>query len=83
MPYYVYILHSTKTNKYYTGSCEDIEIRLAQHNSGRSKSTRAGAPWIMLYYEQYETRIAAVNSENEIKSKKSRKYIEWLISPVG
>ncbi len=57
MPYYVYILHSLKLNKYYTGSCEDITIRLSQHNTGRNKSTQTGVPWRMLYIEPYPTRV--------------------------
>ncbi len=79
MPYYMYILYSRKLDKYYTGYCEDLDVRLLQHNTGRNTSTKPGMPWQIVYKEIHETRQAAVAREKEIKSKKSRKYIKWLI----
>jgi len=78
--YFVYILYSEISTKYYVGSCEDIAVRLGQHNSGRNKSTKHGIPWEIKYIEQFENRVSAYNREMEIKKKKSRKYIEWIIS---
>ena len=83
MSYHVYILYSVKLDKYYTGSCENVGIRIQQHNTGRNKSTKAGIPWIIKCIEEYNTRTEAVQRESEIKNKKSRKYIEWLISSAG
>jgi putative endonuclease len=84
MSYYVYILYSASLEKYYTGSCEDLSIRLNnQHNRGRVISTKAGIPWILKYTEAFETRSEAVKRENQIKKKKSRTYIELLISSSG
>ena len=84
MPYFTYILFSQKLNKYYIGSCEHVEIRLnQQHNAGRNISTKAGIPWEVKYTETFATRAEAMKRETEIKNKKSRKYIEWLISALG
>ncbi len=80
MPYTTYILYSAKLDKYYTGSCEDISVRINQHNTGRNTSTKPGIPWEIRYTEEYATRSEAFNREAEIKKKKSRKYIEWLIA---
>jgi putative endonuclease len=78
--YYTYILYSSSTDRYYVGSCDDLTIRIAQHNAGRNKSTKAGVPWIIQYTETFSTRSDARKRELEIKKKKSRKYIEWLIN---
>ncbi|WP_092824010.1 GIY-YIG nuclease family protein [Algoriphagus faecimaris] len=32
--YFVYILSSPKTNKYYVGSTDNLESRLKHHNAG-------------------------------------------------
>jgi predicted GIY-YIG superfamily endonuclease len=32
-----------------------------------------------MYSEEFPSRLEAIKKENEIKRKKSRKYIEWLI----
>jgi putative endonuclease len=81
--FFVYIIYSAKWDKYYVGSCNDLEIRVLQHNEGRNISTKHGVPWELKYSASFITRGEATKREKEIKSKKSRKYIEWLISPVG
>ena len=81
--YYVYILQSEKSGKYYTGYCADIEVRLIRHNSGATPSTKSGIPWKLVYFENFSEKSEAIKRENEIKSKKSRKYIENLINSSG
>lgn len=83
MPFITYILFSPSLNRYYTGSCEHIALRLEQHNTGRNTSTKAGVPWKIVYIETFTTRAEAQSREIQIKRKKSRKYIEWLISSAG
>jgi putative endonuclease len=83
MAFYTYILYSEKTDRYYVGSCQDMEIRLMQHNTGRNISTKAGAPWVLKHCETYPTSQLARKRESEIKRKKSRNFIEQLISSAG
>ncbi len=83
MAFYTYILYSEKLDRYYVGSTGDLEERLTYHNSGYAKYTKKGVPWKLAYKEEYSTRSEAVSREMAIKKKKSRKYIEWLISSVG
>ena len=75
-----YILYSAKLNKYYIGSCANIEKRLYEHNIGHSKFTSTGIPWEIVHSEEYPTLIEARQREIKIKKMKSRKYIEDLIS---
>ena len=83
MEYSIYILYSQSLDKFYTGSTQDIAERLRRHNLGHNKFTKTGTPWNLVYTEEYGTRSKAMSRENEIKAKKSRKYIEWLIDSVG
>jgi len=80
MQYTVYIIYSESLNKYYTGSCEDLTIRIAQHNAGRNKSTKPGIPWMIKHTEIFNSLKEARAREAQIKKMKSRKYIEALIS---
>jgi putative endonuclease len=77
MPY-TYILFSVKLNKYYIGACTDINRRLHEHNTGHSKFTSTGSPWVLKYSEIFETLQEAKKRELYIKKMKSRKYIESL-----
>jgi putative endonuclease len=77
--FYVYILKSTLTARYYVGYSENPDRRLLEHNSGKVKSTRLFLPWIKIYAEELPDELAAIRREKHIKSMKSRKYIESLI----
>ena len=81
--YFVYIIYPAIWDKYYIGSCANLDVRIQQHNSGKNISTRHGVPWVLKYTEVCEVRSNAMKREVEIKKKKSRKYIEWLISTIG
>jgi putative endonuclease len=77
--YFVYILHSNTTDRFYVGHTEELQTRFAQHNNGRSRSTKSGIPWDLLYHEEFLTRSEAMKREKQIKSMKSREYIHQLI----
>ncbi|HLZ17503.1 MAG TPA: GIY-YIG nuclease family protein [Cyclobacteriaceae bacterium] len=75
----VYILYSRQIDKYYVGQTENLEGRLQSHLLGISGFTSKATDWIVVYQEAFATRADAIRRENEIKRKKSRKYITWLI----
>ena len=78
-----YILYSETTDKFYIGSTQDLEKRLQRHNSKHMIATKAGVPWKVVWFQNFETRAEAYSKEMEIKKKKSRKYIEWLIDSTN
>ena len=78
--FYTYIIYSSSKNKYYVGQCHDLSQRLDDHNNSRSTYTKTGKPWILSWSKEFTTRSEAIAKETRIKKKKSRKYIEWLIS---
>lgn len=83
MAFYVYIIYSSKLDKYYIGYTENIDVRLLQHNEGISDYTSKVSDWELKYSEGFASREEAHKRELGIKRKKSRKYIEWLINSVA
>jgi len=77
--YFVYILQSVKTDRYYIGSCQNLITRFHEHQSGKNKSTASGRPWNMPYYEVFESRQLACARERAIKAKKSSVSIRRII----
>lgn len=77
--YYIYVLRSLKSNRFYTGSTSNVEKRLADHNSGRSKYTRLIRPFVLLYTEGYATRSEAVKRERFLKTGKGREILKAII----
>ncbi len=80
MPFFVYIIYSSSLDQYYVGHSENIQDRLFRHNNSGSKATKKTNDWTLVYTETFTTKAEAAKRELEIKKKKSRKYIEWLIS---
>jgi putative endonuclease len=78
--YFVYILQSRSSARYYTGQTHDLDARLIYHNSNWSKSLRNRGPWELVYREEYATRSEALRRERQIKSWKDRDMIERLVS---
>jgi putative endonuclease len=80
MSFSVYIIYSQSLDRYYVGHTENMLIRLDQHNEGISKYTSKANDWQLMYTEVFLNRIEALIRERAIKAKKSRKYLEQLIS---
>ena len=78
--WYVYIIYSDKIDCYYTGMTDNLDWRLERHNQGWGRYTKQGIPWRFVHTEKYNSKSDALKREKEIKKKKSRNYIEWLIN---
>jgi putative endonuclease len=74
-----YILYSISKDRFYIGHTANMEDRIKRHNSGRSKSTKYGIPWEIVYTKEFTSKAEAYQFEMLIKSKKSRNFINRLI----
>ncbi|MEI6022563.1 MAG: GIY-YIG nuclease family protein [bacterium] len=71
--FYVYIIQSKKDNNYYVGMTSDITKRLAYHNTGKVRSTKARIPFELKHQESFSSRIEAREREKYLKSYKGSK----------
>ncbi len=79
MAYFVYILMSEKAGTYYVGHTHDLIDRLDRHNQGRVKYTKSKRPWDLVYFEECPDRSSAMTREEDIKKRKSKKFIDSLV----
>jgi putative endonuclease len=77
--YYVYVIKSLAHNTRYTGSTDDVENRLNEHNLGKCRYTSGRKPWRLVYKEKYPTRSKAIKREKFLKSGQGRKYLDNLL----
>ena len=78
--YFVYILQSIRTRRFYVGQCDHLLERFREHQRGANLATRNRGPWWMPYYEICTTRSEALRRERKIKSKKSSASIRRIIA---
>ena len=78
--FWVYIIKSEKTDRYYTGSCGNIEIRLREHNNNQTKTTKHRGPYKLIYKEKFELKKDALSREKQIKNYKSGRAFKKLVA---
>lgn len=76
---FVYILISLKDKKTYTGSTDNLEKRLSEHNSGKVKSTKNKAPLRLIYSESFQTLKEARVREKYFKGCSGRKKLKDIL----
>ena len=73
---FLYILESYKDFSYYVGITENVAVRVARHNAGAVRSTKARRPWKLRLVKECATLQQARSLEVKIKSWKKRIAIE-------
>ena len=85
MAYWMYILQSESTGRFYIGHTNNLEDRIRRHNQGRTVANQSRGPWRLVHREEFPTRQAAAAREQAIKRRKSRTYILSIRAtlPIG
>lgn len=76
--FYIYVLKSIKYNRFYTGSTDNLNKRLKEHNSGKTKSTKGFLPWEIIYTEKFSSKEEALKREKYLKSGIGREFLNKL-----
>ena len=79
MNYFVYVLQSEVDGRLYKGQTFNIENRLKEHNSGKTKSTKGFTPWKLIYFEEFASREEAVFREKYFKTGSGREFLKKMI----
>lgn len=74
--WYVYLLLSKKTGKWYIGSARNMQKRILSHNAGKNRSTKYGVPWKVIYCEIGLNQKDARAREKYLKSGQGRRYLK-------
>ena len=79
--FYVYILLE-KNKQLYTGFTSDLRRRLAEHESGKVKSTANRLPVKLIHYEVYDLESDARRREKFLKKTEGKKLLRQQIRDV-
>ena len=69
MTYFVYMLLTTRKNKFitYVGYTSDLTNRLKQHNNSKGAKFTRGSKWKLIYYKKYRSKKIAMINEYKLK----------------
>ena len=77
--YFVYAIYSLVDNRIYVGFCKNVELRLKEHNSGKTKSTKGFVPWKLFYLEEAESKAEARYREKYFKSGIGKEKLRFIL----
>jgi putative endonuclease len=77
---YIYVIKSLKNGLHYTGMTIELNNRLNEHNSGKSKFTKAYMPWQLIYSETQADWTNARLREKYLKSAAGKRWLEKQIN---
>jgi putative endonuclease len=78
--FFAYVIKSIKHDYYYKGHCRNLNERLEQHNSGMTQSIRPYIPFILVYFEKFETEKQAIEREKYFKTSAGRRFLKKVVS---
>ncbi|MGE5357242.1 MAG: GIY-YIG nuclease family protein [Deltaproteobacteria bacterium] len=81
--YFFYVLYSLKDHRLYKGVTMDVNKRLEEHNSGRTKSTKSRRPFVLLYFEEYPEKTLALKRENWAKTLDGGSQLKLKLIELG
>ncbi len=65
------------------GFTENLERRVSEHNSGKTKSTKGYRPWKLVYKEVCKTRLEARKREKFLKSGAGKTIIKEYLNHLA
>jgi putative endonuclease len=74
--YNAYVLKSVDHDYYYKCHCQDLELRLKQHNAGMTESIRPYIPFRIVYFESFQTELEAIEREKYFKTAAGRRFLK-------
>ena len=79
----VYVIRSLKNGRLYTGSTNDLERRLQEHDRGKNRYVRYAGPFELVYTEEHGTRLEARQREIFLKSGRGRALLKRELGPLA
>ncbi|MCJ7772442.1 MAG: GIY-YIG nuclease family protein [Desulfobacterales bacterium] len=80
MPFWVYILQSESSERYYCGQTNNLSLRIDEHNEPNYKGTkttkRFKGPWQIVWKRECSSRSSAMKLEKSIKKRGIDRYLK-------
>lgn len=76
--FFVYVLKSIQTGKYYKGLTKNLDRRIEEHNAGKTSSNKALRPFRLIYVQIFETLEQAREFEKFLKTGFGREIIKEI-----
>jgi len=74
--YYVYIIESKMSGKWYYGYTERPQERLKEHNGNHHHYTANKGPWFIIFLKGFEKQTEAILFERKLKALRNKEFIK-------
>ena len=77
--YFVYVLSSLNKDFIYVGFTTDLRRRFKEHNNHEELSTKHYAPFELIHYEAYKSKVDAQRREEYLKTTKGKTTLRTML----
>lgn len=74
--FYTYVLKCERTKTFYTGTTDNLEKRLKQHDKGKVFYTKSRLPVKLVYFEGCLSKDNAYRRERYLKTGMGKRYLK-------
>jgi putative endonuclease len=78
-----YVLRSRRNGRLYTGSTNDLQRRLQEHDRGKNVYARNAGPFDLVYSEECQSRLEARRRERYLKTGVGREFLKSRLKQEG
>jgi predicted GIY-YIG superfamily endonuclease len=76
----VYALRNKMNEEIYVGITSSLDRRIAEHNAGRNRYTKAFIPWVVFYTEKLPDFASARKREKYLKSASGKRFLKKFLT---
>ncbi len=73
--FYIYIIESGTTGKWYYGYTERLEERVKEHNYNNGHFTDNKGPWRLIFKREFTNKTDALSFEKLLKKSRNKSHI--------
>ena len=77
--YFVYAIESEIDFRIYVGLSKNPDVRIKEHNAGKTKSTKGYRPWKLVYKQECQSRKEARELEKYYKTGSGKEKLKDII----
>ena len=80
MKFYSYVIFSRESGSFYYGYFDNLEKVMEMHNADQISPTSGKGPWVLLFSENYDTRLRAIRQARFYRSIKGQRFLRHVLN---
>jgi putative endonuclease len=77
---YSYVIYSPDNHLFYYGCFDNLDKVVEMHNSGQIDITRGKGPWVLVFSENFDSKVRALRQSRFYRTTKGQRYLKKTLN---